>query len=165
MTPDLTRLRQLAESATPGPWHDAKSNNQVLATDPNGMVICKMDGGYMHTGVVRDRAYIAAANPAAILALLDGLEAAESANEQRKHLLKLAAEHATEEMAKTDAAYAANATLADQCDALRRERDEAVAALRRWNEHEPLARHCEDPVILELSRTVVGILAKHPVKP
>lgn len=74
MTIDITRLRELAEKATPGPWfHGAKNGDhkycvydKVCWTDddgrhgetPNMVVHVSPDDGRYH-----DAAYIAALNP------------------------------------------------------------------------------------------------------
>ena len=83
MTDDLTALRALAEKATPGPWiyHETiHADNHVTA------------GGGILTGThvcgptyERENArFIAAANPAVVLAMLDRLERAEAAIERAK---------------------------------------------------------------------------------
>ena len=61
-TPDVTELRRLAEAATPGPWATAAFQ---LVID----VARRIDVGMC--GHRDDAAYIAAANPAVVLALLD----------------------------------------------------------------------------------------------
>ena len=61
-TPDLAELRRLAEAATPGPWSTAAFQ---LVID----VAQRIDVGMC--GHRDDAAFIAAANPAAVLALLD----------------------------------------------------------------------------------------------
>lgn len=62
--PDVAELRRLAENATPGPW----------GHDDDGEV---WDGSYLslicHPPMVADAAFIAAANPVAVLGLLDRL--------------------------------------------------------------------------------------------
>lgn len=81
MTPsDRARLLALAKAATPGPWAHQESNTDddepywdvtCWCGDDRGMVAsCNEISG-------RDAAFIAAANPATILALLSALEAAE----------------------------------------------------------------------------------------
>ena len=61
-TPDLAELRRLAEAATPGPWSTAAFQ---LVID----VAQRIDVGMC--GHRDDAAFIAAANPAVVLALLD----------------------------------------------------------------------------------------------
>lgn len=63
---DTTRLRELAEAATPGEW--AVKDGTYAVHQPDYQCWIPQDRG--------DAAYIAAANPAVILALLDRLEAA-----------------------------------------------------------------------------------------
>lgn len=103
MTPDLAQLRKLAEAATSGPWqviltehphalggkHEERwifttwDHPQAKGTLPvvTGSVgIAAEKGGkpqHMVSIMPYDAAYIAAANPAVILALLDRLEKAE----------------------------------------------------------------------------------------
>lgn len=74
MTEDL---RALAEAATPGPWTD----------EVPGMIHQSSTPGYIGTAEhPEDRAFIAAANPTAVLALLDRVEAAEAAVERVRAL-------------------------------------------------------------------------------
>lgn len=61
-TPDVAELRRLAEAATPGPWSTAAFQ---LVID----VARRIDVGMC--GHRDDAAFIAAANPATVLALLD----------------------------------------------------------------------------------------------
>src|SRR5690606_30906698 len=86
MTVNTQELRELLEKATPGPWfHGAKNGehkycvyDKVCWTDddgrhgetPNMVVHVSPDDGKYH-----DAAYIAAANPATVTALLDENEA------------------------------------------------------------------------------------------
>lgn len=73
--PDLDRLEALARAATPGPWTWWTSNSVLRLSADDGI-----DGGVLHAYSRRshadiccgesDRAFIAAANPAAVLALI-----------------------------------------------------------------------------------------------
>ena len=87
-TPDLAELRRLAEAATPGPWHAAtgaalQTDAGVDAThvwycrwrDERFLSISKVLDNELDQTTPEDAAYIAAANPAAVLALLDKLDA------------------------------------------------------------------------------------------
>ena len=65
-TPDVAELRRLAEAATPGPWSTAAFQ---LVID----VARRIDVGMC--GHRDDAAFIAAANPATVLALLDDADA------------------------------------------------------------------------------------------
>lgn len=62
----LADLRRLAEAATPGPWEQSEGGMYVDVVDDDSQV----------AEVIRraDAAFIAAANPAAVLALLDEIE-------------------------------------------------------------------------------------------
>ena len=78
-TPDVAELRRLAEAATPGPWdcYRPHPNYRAYAVDR------VMPGGHLGEDVAttgdvyaeENGAYIAAANPAAVLALLDDADA------------------------------------------------------------------------------------------
>lgn len=96
---DLTTLRQLAEAATPGPWDvygavvwspDARSVIAgASATEPtSGVVEYERPKWSAINQPARNAAYIAAANPQAILALLDRLERAETLVAQCKATLE-----------------------------------------------------------------------------
>ncbi|AWL04263.1 hypothetical protein ACFOHT_10050 [Massilia oculi] len=73
---DLDRLEALARAATPGPWSWWTSNSILRLSADDGI-----DGGVLHAYSHRgyadiccgesDRAFIAAANPAAVLALIE----------------------------------------------------------------------------------------------
>ena len=104
-------LRRLAEAATPGPWHfglkvvgrtdDAHVDAWVCAL---GGGICEMSG---MRGIEVNAAFIAAANPAAILTLLNRLRdaeargmqrAAEIAEQEERRFPKYSLQHAAEIM-------------------------------------------------------------------
>ena len=93
-TPDVAELRRLAEAATPGPWdcYRPHPNYRAYAVDR------VMPGGHLGEDVAttgdvcaeENGAYIAAANPAAVLGLLDRLahmrEARDNARAERDAL-------------------------------------------------------------------------------
>lgn len=78
MTLDLAALRLLAQAATqPGPWTvlcepQGKGRHSYRVLDANGMWVAEFDDAE------HDAAFVAAANPTAILALLDRCERAEA---------------------------------------------------------------------------------------
>ena len=72
----MDRLRELARAATRGEWHESEVWPEVVAADN---IVCRVTGAESNRGAQADRAFIAAANPAAILALLARLAAAERA--------------------------------------------------------------------------------------
>lgn len=78
MTVDKDKLRQLAEAATPGPWFASPSHDhyKVLQDNDSGLLpeIAGVDERV-------DVAFIAAANPATVLALLDELAACKAGAE------------------------------------------------------------------------------------
>lgn len=91
MTPDRAALRATAEAATPGPWTadpglwsppDWPEHWGYRKVDAGVRRIASTDGAREDTASdrahVADAAYIAAADPATVLALLDALDAAEA---------------------------------------------------------------------------------------
>ena len=74
-TPDEAELRRLAEAATPGPWSltdgDPAMSGQHWTIRRQGVPGIRISG--FTYGFNGDAAYIAAANPAAVLGLLDRL--------------------------------------------------------------------------------------------
>lgn len=70
----LFALEAAARAATPGPWcQDYKKFSHVYPTGQSSTLskpIAVVNGG-THTGTMTNAAYIAAANPAAVLALID----------------------------------------------------------------------------------------------
>jgi len=80
---DTKRLRELAEAATPGEWEWSGAlgcDADALKDGAGGYVLwpAPMCDVAIIDVTPQNRAYIAAANPAAILALLDRLELAEA---------------------------------------------------------------------------------------
>lgn len=77
MTTDYAHLRALAEAATPGPWHHAQHPADDQMHDIRGPI------NDAHNVVIyaecepEDAAYIAAADPPTLIALLDRLEELE----------------------------------------------------------------------------------------
>ena len=79
LTPDLAELRRLAESATPGPWEafgavDGRRGERWLGvtTDMRATESARAGDVFAAQNCTRqDALFIAAANPAAVLALLD----------------------------------------------------------------------------------------------
>lgn len=75
-------LRKLAEAATPGPWRkdlgDGNEMRFVSVDDANGVPIVMMDDFLEENGWTLDQSsidFIAAANPTAVIALLDEIDA------------------------------------------------------------------------------------------
>lgn len=75
---DHNELRALALAATPGPWKAQQRNKQeaIYIVGPD----CTPPA--CHAFYANNAAYIAAANPATVLALLDDLEAAHAARRE-----------------------------------------------------------------------------------
>lgn len=91
MTTDITELAQslkaAAEKATPGPW-EVQFGEEIYATDGvdnEQVAIATLDA--------RDADYIALANPANVLALIEALEKAQQVDEELCRLLPPGAEY------------------------------------------------------------------------
>lgn len=84
MTDDLTALRELAEKATPGPWHFHQDDGTALDISEVCIPRPEEDVDLSIASLLEDRdgAFIAATNPSVVLALLDRLESAEAAIER-----------------------------------------------------------------------------------
>lgn len=70
MTVDKDKLRQLAEAATPGPWFASPSHDHYKVLQDNDSGLLPEIAGVDERA---NTAFIAAANPATVLALLDEL--------------------------------------------------------------------------------------------
>ncbi|EBG5616682.1 ead/Ea22-like family protein [Salmonella enterica] len=73
MTINKQALREVAEKATPGNWRRTSSLFNGITVTP--FSLCGEEVTLAHTVEKRDAEFIAAANPATMLALLDELEA------------------------------------------------------------------------------------------
>lgn len=88
MTKNLDQLRQVAESATPGPWAVYDRGIGYEVHNANGY---ELNGGMRETFTEADATHIATFDPPTALALIDRAEAAEHAvdfHTQRDHELK-----------------------------------------------------------------------------
>ncbi|HDN7456112.1 TPA: ead/Ea22-like family protein [Salmonella enterica subsp. enterica serovar Eastbourne] len=82
---DKQALREAAEKATPGNWRRTSSLFNGITVTP--FSLCGEEVTLAHTVEKRDAEFIAAANPATMLALLDELETKE---EQRANWFRMA---------------------------------------------------------------------------
>ena len=82
---DIKRLKRLAEQATPGPWrvnmkghsyHEVARVNDLEIAPPNSVELA-------HSTI--DAAYIAAASPDVVLALLDEIERLRHGSRMQRH--------------------------------------------------------------------------------
>ncbi|EAA3604504.1 ead/Ea22-like family protein [Salmonella enterica subsp. houtenae] len=80
MTIDKRALREVAERATPGNWRRTSSLFNGITVTP--FSLCGEELTLAHTVEKRDAEFIAAANPATVLALLDELEHYKSREER-----------------------------------------------------------------------------------
>lgn len=75
---NFQKLRESAEKATPGEWQQGflHDGHEFIPSNNSGRVQ-KSDGTTFVPGSYEDAAFIAAANPSAILSLLDKIDAQE----------------------------------------------------------------------------------------
>ncbi len=78
---DRERLRELAEAATSGPW--TEDGLEVFTGHPGSPLQLKVAEGYSK----KEAAFIAAANPSTILALIAKAEAAERLAEELEYFV------------------------------------------------------------------------------
>ncbi|MCM7780398.1 ead/Ea22-like family protein [Enterobacter ludwigii] len=88
MSTNKQALREAAEKATPGRWEYYPGNTSIEYNvdsmgEDQGSIVYVDSGDFTKDQTDRNGEFIAAANPATVLALLDELEAAEALN---KHL-------------------------------------------------------------------------------
>ncbi|MBT1883663.1 ead/Ea22-like family protein [Enterobacter mori] len=82
---DKQALREAAEKATPGDWKYS-TFDCAITDDTSSLAIVRMDSGHLNDEQsALNGAFIAAANPATVLAQLDELEAAEKRNTELVH--------------------------------------------------------------------------------
>lgn len=79
---DKRELREAAEKATPGPWEYYPGNTSIeynvdSMVEDQGSIVYVDSGDFTQKQTDLNGAFIAAANPATVLALLDELEAAK----------------------------------------------------------------------------------------
>lgn len=87
---DHAELRRLAEAATPGPW-EYQAPLKILAADRTSIVLIALSHASYREDEANSR-LIAAANPKAILALLDEIDGLKAENEVLRGSLKQFAE-------------------------------------------------------------------------
>jgi len=85
VTIDTTKLRELGQAATPGPWTQWEGHGWVMAGTTEATAkgymagtdghVCRTDcGDFSDAQGIKNAEYIAAANPATVLALLDEID-------------------------------------------------------------------------------------------
>ena len=88
---DINELRRLAQAATPGPWQFWHGWVAANIDNDGGVVVAERptpSGGKYQAKVDANFKFIAAANPATVIELLDHLEAAEKEIESWKGVAK-----------------------------------------------------------------------------
>nr|WP_230456044.1 ead/Ea22-like family protein [Edwardsiella tarda] len=87
---DKQALREAAQNATDGPWEDDGARNVLIVRDGVATSLLTTVVGYDTSGLedIRNAIFIAAANPSAILALLDELEAKDRRNAELNSTLE-----------------------------------------------------------------------------
>nr|WP_052134137.1 ead/Ea22-like family protein [Citrobacter braakii] len=132
MTTNKQTLREAAEKATPGKWWIDSHGNAMVAfvddtdvqtifvtdSDQMGAAIRHEDTGNLsHWRNDNDATFIAAANPATVLALLDELEAAERRNAELHGVIMSSRKFINEYAAMGDAGAAEFIGLIDRAAA------------------------------------------------
>lgn len=143
---DTTKLRELAQNAAPGPWTQWEGRGWVHAGTPEASAtcylagiygqICRTDcGDFSDAQEIKNAEYIAAANPATVLALLDELD----------RLRKVESATLQGEKIGCRCTYADNQTVDAEClyhRAIRSERDRLRAELTAMREDLNDAAQC-----------------------
>lgn len=151
--PDLAELRRLAEGATPGPWEwdevmnpfyndpggrscggDGSGMAEFFQTDANGETLFDDHGevSFVLPWKFNNAAYIAAANPATVLSLLDALTAAEARCDFIRKVQRDVVRAEIEQEGLVDDGWRDRALAAERDrDALQARLDEAERLLRR----------------------------------
>lgn len=152
---DHAELKRLAEGATPGPWNN--SGRSVDDFDAECMMRMEWiangaadDDDDLNANVENDAAFIAAANPAVVLALLSEIEGLKAERDEARASRKIISGGAMD----MGAMYASACERADEAErqlsALRTQapdswRPEADELLCRW-----LGQSCDDDGVPEL---------------
>ena len=141
LTPDVAELRRLAEAATPGPWEafgavDGRRGERWLGvtTDMRATESARAGDVFAAQNCTRqDALFIAAANPAAVLGLLDHLahmrEARDNARAEVERLTAM-----VEAVREYAAARQANIDHGPLLSARKAAHDALLAALARLDE-------------------------------
>lgn len=132
MTIDTTKLRELAQNATPGPWVLRFFSDKTVVTQEKrrgefrALLLMVRQPRERH---VSNAAFIAAANPATVLALLDELDNNRKAMNAAKNVIKSQAwtishmrskaDRDNEAVTTLDSERAANAAMTEEVDRLR----------------------------------------------
>ena len=141
LTPDLAELRRLAESATPGPWEafgavDGRRGERWLGvtTDMRAIESARAGDVFAAQNCTRqDALFIAAANPAVVLGLLDHLaHMREARDNARAEVERLTA--VVEAVREYAAARQANIDHGPLLSARKAAHDALLAALARLDE-------------------------------
>ena len=140
-TPDVAELRRLAEAATPGPWEafgavDGRRGERWLGvtTDMRAIESARAGDVFAAQDCTRqDALFIAAANPAAVLGLLDHLaHMREARDNSRAEVERLTA--VVEAVREYAAARQANIDHGPLLSARKAAHDALLAALARLDE-------------------------------
>ncbi|EHJ3833308.1 ead/Ea22-like family protein [Salmonella enterica] len=145
MTIDKRALREVAEKATPGTWRRTSSLFNGITVTP--FSLCGEEVTLAHTVEKRDAEFIAAANPATMLALLDEniqLQREKDAIEAVALALRDDMRDAREKLEAAEKTSAARLEAIDRTHKMfQRERDRADAAERRVAEQSAIVAAAE----------------------
>ena len=143
---DTTKLRELAQNAAPGPWTQWEGRGWVYAGTPEANAegymagthgqVCRTDcGDFSDAQEIKNAEYIAAANPATVLALLDELDRLRNVESATLQGEKIGCR----------CTYTNNQTVDTEClyhRAIRSERDRLRSELTAMREYLNDAGHC-----------------------
>ena len=117
---DINELRRLAQAATPGPWQFWHGWVAANIDNDGGVVVAErptQSGGKYQAKVDANFKFIAAANPATVIELLDRLEAAEKDIALKERIID---------------------SLGSALNVVVKERDDLLARIREMERQEPV---------------------------
>lgn len=130
-------LRKLAEAATPGPWNNTLKGNGFTSIGGKTLIARVYSENYGDVqGEEANATYIAAANPTAILALLNEHEAALAAKDKRIAELEEALKpKLSDEMLQELDEWAEHISESDDNEIGGIEAGSALSMLLKWHRH------------------------------
>ena len=145
---DINELRRLAQAATPGPWQFWHGWVAANIDNDGGVVVAERptpSGGKYQAKVDANFKFIAAANPATVIELLDRLEAAEKDIALKERIIdslgsELNAVSNERDVLRDRLALESqeNGALRDSVDRACEERDALRAKIERMEKQEPV---------------------------
>lgn len=143
---DIEKLRELAEKATKGPWKTHLVDSRCVYADAEH-IASTVDSDDSSLREENDAAYIAAANPSAVIELLDELTRLRAQVERMWETEAVALEIITEEVRNFGCPWPAFYDAGKCCgfDACRRGEPERLTKTRDWLAKTRAARAAMEP--------------------